>query len=188
MKVAIFFPGIGYHCDKPLLYYSRRIASELGFEKIIKIEYSYSGENIRGNEEKMKDTFNTLYLQAEEMLSDFTFSESDNIFFISKSVGTIIAAAYAQRYGIKCQHILYTPLKYTYEYFPNQGIAFIGGEDPWSNVDEVVQLSEKQGIPIRVFDGLNHSLEGDKTIENIDSLKMILEETQQYMMNNNLDL
>lgn len=24
MKLAVFFPGIGYHCDKPLLYYSRK--------------------------------------------------------------------------------------------------------------------------------------------------------------------
>ena len=22
-KVAVFFPGIGYHCDKPLLYYTK---------------------------------------------------------------------------------------------------------------------------------------------------------------------
>lgn len=22
-KIAVYFPGIGYHCDNPLLYYSR---------------------------------------------------------------------------------------------------------------------------------------------------------------------
>ena len=26
MKLVVCFPGIGYHCDKPLLYYSRRLA------------------------------------------------------------------------------------------------------------------------------------------------------------------
>lgn len=25
MKLAILFPGIGYHTDKPLLYYSKKI-------------------------------------------------------------------------------------------------------------------------------------------------------------------
>ena len=25
MKLVVCFPGIGYHCDKPLLYYSRRL-------------------------------------------------------------------------------------------------------------------------------------------------------------------
>ena len=26
-KLVVYFPGIGYHCDKPLLYYSRRLAA-----------------------------------------------------------------------------------------------------------------------------------------------------------------
>ena len=31
-KLAIFFPGIGYHCDKPLLYYARKLTQECGYE------------------------------------------------------------------------------------------------------------------------------------------------------------
>ena len=34
MKLAVFFPGIGYHTDKPLLYYSRKIAVELGYQTV----------------------------------------------------------------------------------------------------------------------------------------------------------
>ena len=30
--LAVFFPGVGYHVDKPLLYYSRKIAAQLGYE------------------------------------------------------------------------------------------------------------------------------------------------------------
>ena len=30
-KLAVLFPGIGYHCDKPLLYYSREFDSCLQF-------------------------------------------------------------------------------------------------------------------------------------------------------------
>ncbi len=25
-RLAVLFPGIGYHCDKPLLYYSAKLA------------------------------------------------------------------------------------------------------------------------------------------------------------------
>ena len=53
MKAAVFFPGIGYHCDKPLLYYSRKLAQECGYEETIALSYTYDGGNIRGNEEKM---------------------------------------------------------------------------------------------------------------------------------------
>ena len=44
-KLAIIFPGIGYHSDKPLLYYSRKLAKERGYEEIISLKYSYTGRN-----------------------------------------------------------------------------------------------------------------------------------------------
>ena len=53
MKLAVFFPGIGYHCDKPLLYYSRKLVQEYGYEKIVTLNYTYDGKNLRGNEEKI---------------------------------------------------------------------------------------------------------------------------------------
>ena len=31
-KLAVFFPGIGYTIDKPLLHYSRVLAADAGFE------------------------------------------------------------------------------------------------------------------------------------------------------------
>ena len=46
MKIAVFFPGIGYHCDKPLLYYARKLVQEYGYERTVMQEYSYNGKNI----------------------------------------------------------------------------------------------------------------------------------------------
>ena len=31
-KIAVVFPGVGYHADKPLLYYSRKIVGRYGYE------------------------------------------------------------------------------------------------------------------------------------------------------------
>ena len=39
-KLAIYFPDIGYHCDKPLLYYSRSLARELGYKEYRNISYT----------------------------------------------------------------------------------------------------------------------------------------------------
>ena len=30
-KLAVIFPGVGYHTDKPLLYYSKKLAAESGY-------------------------------------------------------------------------------------------------------------------------------------------------------------
>ena len=31
-KLAVIFPGIGYHVDKPLLHYSIRLAKQYGYD------------------------------------------------------------------------------------------------------------------------------------------------------------
>ena len=66
MKLAVFFPGIGYHCDKPLLYYAKKLTQQCRYEECISLSYSYDGENIRGNQQKMQQAFEALYAQAEE--------------------------------------------------------------------------------------------------------------------------
>lgn len=102
--------GIGYHCDKPLLYYSRNIAFELGYENYKNVNYTYKAGNIRGNDEKMKEAYETLFLQAESELADIFWPKYNDMLFISKSIGTIIAASYAQKYEIKMQGIFYIRL------------------------------------------------------------------------------
>lgn len=181
MKIAILFPGIGYHCDKPLLYYSRKIAEELGYDKIITLSYSYGGENIRGNIEKMQEAFEALYIQAEEALKEVDFGEYDEILFVSKSVGTIIASAYAHNHKINCAQVLYTPLEYTFDYPHGKACAFIGTSDPWSNVDKVIEKAKQSAIPIHVYDNLNHSLEGDDVIKNIEILNDVMAVTRTFL-------
>lgn len=182
MKIAIFFPGIGYHCDKPLLYYSRAIACELGYDKIIKLSYSYSGKGIRGNKDKMKEAFDVLYAQAEEALKDIDFTEYEDILFVSKSIGTIIASAYAYEHKLDCKQVLYTPLEYTFDYPHEQSCAFIGTADPWSDIDKVVDIAKSKNVPIFVYDDLNHSLESDNTIDDLEVLKKVMKQTREFII------
>ena len=78
-RLAVIFPGIGYHCDKPILYYSRKLAKEQEYKEIISLEYSYTGKNIRGNEKRMKEVFDVLYQQAEKLLETIDFSKYDDV-------------------------------------------------------------------------------------------------------------
>lgn len=180
-KIAVYFPGIGYHCDKPLLYYSRKIACDLGYKDYRNINYTYNAGNIRGNEEKMKEAYETLFLQAEAALSDMVWSDYTDVLFISKSIGTIIAASYAEKHGLKnARHILYTPLAQTYLFAPNHAIGFMGTADPWSNTDEILRLSNAKHIPLTVYDGCNHSLECKDTLKNLEILKDVMERTMAF--------
>lgn len=181
MKIAVFFPGIGYHCDKPLLYYARKLVQEYRYEKIVMQEYSYNGKNIRGDKKKMQEAFECLYAQAEKELEEIAFDEYSEVLFISKSVGTIIASVYAEKYKIKCCQILYTPLEQTFMFEHDDAIAFIGTADPWSDVKKVIACSKNQAVPIYVYEDANHSLEKENILQNIDILKNVMEKTQKYL-------
>lgn len=182
-KIAVYFPGIGYHCDKPLLYYSRHIANKLEYENSRNVNYIYNAGNIRGNDEKMKEAYEALFSQTEAELADIVWTEYDDILFISKSIGTIIAASYAKKYGLKdARHILYTPLSQTFHFTPGNAIGFIGTADPWSNIDEITRLSAKNNIPLTVYEGCNHSLECNDTLKNIDILKDVMQRTRDFIV------
>ena len=180
-KIAVYFPGIGYHCDKPLLYYSRNIARELGYQNDRNISYTYNAGNIRGNEEKMKEAFEALFSQTEAELADMDWSEYDDILFISKSIGTIIATSYAAKYGLKhARQVLYTPLAQTFLSAPSNAIGFIGTADPWSDTNEIIRLSKANHIPLSVYEGCNHSLECHDTLKNLENLKDIMQLTRDF--------
>lgn len=187
-RLQVTFPGVGYHCDKPLLYYARKLAIEAGYEEIINISYSCPVEKIRGDEAKMKAAFESLYQQAEETLKDVNWVDYSDILFISKSIGTIIAATYARKHGLgNVKQLLYTPLSDTINALDSdnaesaKALAFIGSEDPWSNVPEVIEQANQKKIPIILYDGLNHSLESENTMANLDVLRDVMAKSREFI-------
>ena len=91
-KIAIFFPGIGYTVDKPLLHYSRRIAAKQGYE-IRLLPYAGFPDKVKGDRKKMVESFKMALRQTEDMLSDTDLMSYEEVLFVGKSVGTIAAAA-----------------------------------------------------------------------------------------------
>lgn len=76
-----------------------------GYTDCISLSYSYDGKNLRDNAAEMEKAFNSLYEQAEKQLNGVEFNQYDEILFVSKSIGTVIAAAYARKHSIKCRMI-----------------------------------------------------------------------------------
>ena len=85
MKIAVLFPGIGYHCDKPLLYYSGKLAAYYQY-KIIRVSYTNLDKSI-------PKAFADACAQTEEQLENIDWHQYEEILFISKSIGTSVAAA-----------------------------------------------------------------------------------------------
>ena len=179
MRLAVFFPGIGYHCDKPLLYYSRKLAAGYGFE-IAEVSYEGFRRDIRGSEEKMREAFENAFIQAEQVLEHVTFNRHETVLFVSKSIGTAVAGAYDARYGICAHHIFYTPVEASLPVMQN-GIVFHGTADPWAGAEIIQQGCRKKEIPCYSYEAANHSLETGKVQNDLKNMQDIMEKTEIYI-------
>lgn len=183
-KLAVFFPGIGYTVDKPLLYYSRRVAAELGYE-IRLLSYSGFPSQVLGDSDKMTECYRIALAQTQEMLSDVEWSAYDNILFVGKSVGTSIAAWVAAKSQARenIRLVLFTPLEETFALPTERAIVFTGTNDPWVGGSDspIPSLCEKRGLPCIVIRDGDHSLETGDAETDIKNLQKIMRELKRAL-------
>lgn len=181
MKIAVLFPGIGYTCDKPLLYYAGKLACNYGYE-VKPVPYGNFPAGVKGSQRKMEECFFSAMEQTRDILRDVNWDNYDDILFISKSIGTIVAAAYMKENAIKGRSISYTPLEDTFRFAAGDGIMFHGTRDPWAANSNVIRAEcEKIGQPLYITDDGNHSLETGKVLNDINNLKIIMRQTEDFI-------
>ena len=182
-KLAVFFPGIGYTVDKPLLYYSRKIAAGHGYG-ISLIPYQGFPPKIQGDAGRMQESFRIALQQAEEMLSGTELASYEELLFVGKSIGTIVAAKIASDMGImdRTRFIFYTPLEETFRFKAGKAIVFTGTNDPWVGQadSKIPEYAAEQGYPCVVIADANHSLETGNAVKDIENLQMIMKETERF--------
>ena len=183
-KLAVFFPGIGYTVDKPLLKRSRQIAKELGYE-IKLLPYQGFPEKVKGDRARMLESFKIALAQTEEMLLDIQWTDYKDILFVGKSIGTIIAAKLAAESPVKekIRLVLYTPLDDTFSFSFGKAIAFTGSNDPWVGKENscIPQLCAERSISCTIIQGGNHSLETKDPREDDRNMQMIMKETEAFI-------
>ena len=199
-KLAVIFPGIGYTADKPLLYFGRRIAVEYGYEVRI-MDYKGFPPKVKGDRNRMEESFFIALRQAEEMLAGVDFTEYDDIVFIGKSIGTIVAAKIAADAAAgtsseaaagtapespakaRIRQVLYTPLEDTFRFPIGEAIAFTGDDDPWVGKENsrIPALCKERGIPCRLVPHANHSLESKDVFADMKELRKVMKETETFL-------
>ena len=172
-NIACLFPGIGYTCDKPLLYYSRKLLEKQGWE-VIPVSYSGFPSGVRGDAEKEKECIRIAGEQTEEILKDIDWNTYDDILFVGKSVGTVVGTKYAKEHNISCRQVLFTPVEATFQYTGEKAIVFHGTADPWADTDMVRENCKRLGIPLYETEDANHSLETGHVMKDIREMGKIM--------------
>ena len=183
-RLAVIFPGIGYTADKPLLHYSRRIAANQGYDVMI-MAYTGFPPKIQGDRKRMEESFYLALDQSVKMLADTDLTAFEDILFIGKSIGTIVAAKIASESPAKdrIRLILYTPLEDTFSFDFGEAIAFTGDNDPWVGKEKsrIFSLCEERNIPCTLEPYANHSLETPDVFADMKELYRIMKQTEIFI-------
>ena len=182
-NIVVLFPGIGYHNDKPLLYYSKKLVREFGFDVIeISYDFPFKAKEIKGDKDKMKEAFDLAAKQADEQLSTIEFDKCEHVLFIGKSIGTTVAAYYDKKHDVCAKHIVLTPVPQTFDYLkPGSGIVFNGNDDPWCETSLVIEKCEELGLEVHILERANHSLETKSAVVDAQNMEDILSKIEYYV-------
>ena len=179
-KVGVLFPGIGYTNERPLMYYSRKLLLECGYD-VIEVNYTGFEKKVKGNQKKMREAFEHGKAEAEKILSDYDWGLYEDIVFVGKSIGTAIAADYAIEKELNVREIYLTPLAMTLMKGMPKGMAFTGTADPWVDTETLPTAFKETDIPVQIYKGANHSLETEDTVENTKILTDVMENMKKYL-------
>ncbi len=179
--IAVIFPGIGYHSDKPLLYYAGKLAAQRGCE-VRRIVYRDLPAGVKEDRSARRKAAEAALRQAEEQLADIDWGRCGSVLFISKSIGTVIANLYLRKHGVTGASVCFTPLEETFRFAAGTGIVFHGDADPWAKDTEAIRKAcAAAGQELFVYEGANHSLETDDALRDIEILTDVARRTAAFM-------
>lgn len=182
-KIAVMFPGVGYHIDKPLLYYSKKIALEKGYD-IVEIQYGEMPTGIKMDKAKRREAIGRVMSFIEEQLAKIDFTVYDEVVFISKSIGSVGAMNYSKSHHLGARQIIYTPIEETLENVERdrECIWFHGTNDDWCETRSISESSlflDRECI--HMIEGVNHSLECEDTLKNLEILVDVMKKTSVFL-------
>ena len=188
-RLALVFPGIGYTVDKPLLHYGRRLAESFGYACRL-LPYGGFPKKTQGDGEWLRRTCELALAQTRGLLADTDLKEWDELLFIGKSIGTVIAAQIAEECGVRdrARFVLYTPLEETFARPLGDAIVFTGSGDPFVGGKEgrIPALCGERAIPCFVVEDANHSLETDDPERDIRNLEEVMRQTAAFLRESQL--
>lgn len=171
-KLAVFFPGRKYSVDCPLLYFADFACSLKGYERAF-LHYAKHRED-KGVTTIQEDIENAkAYVMATIQAREV--NEYDEVIFISKSIGTVLAGYVREALGIKnVKNIYLTPLEETLPYIKSgESIVIAGTKDGFLDKDKLKSFCYKQDIRLYQFMNLGHSMETDNVEESLNIINEV---------------
>lgn len=168
--LAVVFPGQNYSAERSLLDYAGKVAAEHGCDLLI-LEYGYQSARTGFKREELD-------IVVEECKAALgAVAEYEQLLFISKSMGTVIAGRLAAELGVqqKTAHLYLTPIAETVPWIrKSRGSVIYGGSDPMFSGQHPAEISGLPNIRVYRIDDANHALEVGSVNESLAVLLVII--------------
>lgn len=148
-RIVFSFPGKRGE-EIPLLYFGAKHYVDRDYEKVY-IQHPASGNGLE-----------EVYENAKAILRSYDFSEYEDIVFVGKSMGTVVACKLKAELQIDARLVLFTPLNDTLPYINSDNrvvLAAMGDNDRFLDWEVLREHCEKENVPYYIEPGVGHSME-----------------------------
>lgn len=153
-KIVISFPG-GRGAEIPLLYFGAKYYEDMGYEKVFI-------NNPQCGELDSDELLEVLLENAKQQIDSLSLQEYDEIVFIGKSIGTVVACRIKETYHLPAKLVLFTPIDATLEYIKadNDVLLVVVGTKDWGmDANKLKTLCDSENIQCYVEDNVGHRME-----------------------------
>lgn len=167
--IVVCFPGTGFTCKEALFERCVARCSARGYDAV-KIDFSY----IPFREiETIEEAVTIAQRAIRRQLNGIDFSEYKDVVWISKSLGTILAAKSEETYSILPRQLYLTPLPETLALIRPESriIALVlGTQDRFLTGNALSEFCAKRGACCCLIDGVGHSLKDEQDFERTERI------------------
>ena len=148
-RIVFSFPGKRGE-EIPLLYFGAKFYVDKDYEKVF-IQHPASGNGLE-----------EVYENAKAILRSYDFSEYEDIVFVGKSMGTVVACKLKEELQIDASLVLFTPLMDTLPYMKADNrvvLAAAGDNDRFMDKEVLCRHCEAENVPYYIEPGVGHAME-----------------------------
>ncbi|MEC0201797.1 alpha/beta hydrolase [Paenibacillus lautus] len=168
-KLVVLFPGKNYPCDKPSLHFAGTSALQSGFDLMV-LEYGYQAARTNLDVNDLQRVIDESRESVQRIIGKY-----NQVVFISKSLGTIVAGEVHGKLEIPIKHLFLTPIKDTIHYINKfNGLVVYGTKDEVFNRELADQINLDKVREVIEFPNANHSLETNNVEESMKILSKLV--------------
>ncbi len=158
--ITVCFPGTGFTCKEALF---ERLAADYKARGYDIVSFDFSHIPFR-EIESLAEAVLVTQRAVKRQLAGVTFSDYGDTVFLSKSLGTILAAQAEREYGVRARQLFMTPLNKTLSLIcpGSRVIALVlGTQDRFLTGRALTAYCETHGYRCCLIEGVGHSLKDD---------------------------